>query len=251
MSYTYLQEQGEVSSAGCFSDIPQSVLLNLNLTAEKSYSNGNETESYPSSQSGMMSAPSTATRGEEKSMSSAGVFLAKTSQLQTQKAEVLMVSEVDYGVKCVELLAKYDQNTFLWKTAQCLLFEVESESLRILPKWGMTANGELWEVAIPKALCEETECGYLPATVASDGKHHGKEKWITNSRAKRKANGKSPPTEKITYAYYESGIQTKYFPEISEDVMHWPIGWTDLLPLEMGKMQLWQQQHGEFLEENK
>jgi len=82
MSYTYLQEQGEVSSVGCFSDIPQSVLLNLNLTAEKSYSNGNETESYQSSQSGMMSAPSTELRGGEKLMLCAGDSLAKTSQAQ-------------------------------------------------------------------------------------------------------------------------------------------------------------------------
>jgi hypothetical protein len=29
------------------------------------------------------------------------------------------------------------------------------------------------------------------------------------------------------------------------------MGQTDLLPLEMDKFQLWLQQHGEFLEENK
>lgn len=248
MSYTYLLEREEESSVASFSDIPLSVLSRLNLTAEKFYSKGSGMESSQSSQFGRMSPPSTELRGEEKSMSSAEDFLAKTFQSQTQKAEDWMVNEADYGVKCGELLAKYDHASSLWKTAQCLLFEEGLESLRILPNWGMTADGELWEVATPTVLCEETECGYLPATVASDGKHHGKEKWISNSRAKRKATGKSAPTEKITYAYYECGIPTKYFPEISEDVMHWPIGWTDLLPLEMGKMQLWLQQHGEFLE---
>lgn len=55
MSYTYLQEQGEVSSAASFSDIPLSVLLKLNLTPEKSYSKDNETESCHISQYGTTS----------------------------------------------------------------------------------------------------------------------------------------------------------------------------------------------------
>ncbi len=81
MSYTYLLEQGEESSAGCFSDIPQSVLSNLNLTAEKSYSKDNETASCQSSQSGMMSAPSTGNLGEEKSISFAEDSHAKICPL--------------------------------------------------------------------------------------------------------------------------------------------------------------------------
>lgn len=85
MSYTYLLEQGEESSAECFSDIPQSVLSNLNLTAEKSYSKDNETASCQSSQSGMMSQPSTASLGAEKSMSSAEDFLAQISQTEIKK----------------------------------------------------------------------------------------------------------------------------------------------------------------------
>lgn len=56
MSYTYLQEQGEESSAGSFSDIPQSVLSRLSLTAGKScFSNDSEMDTYPSSLSGMTS----------------------------------------------------------------------------------------------------------------------------------------------------------------------------------------------------
>lgn len=251
MSYTYLLEQGEESSAECFSDIPQSVLSRLNLTAEKSYSKDNETESCQNSQSGMMSQHSTANLGEEKSMSSAEDSLAKMLVSQIQKEKELKEAEVVFGLKCTELLARLCPNTFLLKTPQCSLLAEEQELLAILPRWGMIVDGVLWEVATPIVLCGEIESGYLPAAVASDGKHHGKEKWITNSRLKRKSLGKSPPTEKITYAYYEAGIPTKYFPEISEDVMNFPIGWTDLLPLEMHKFHLWLQQHGEFLEENK
>ena len=80
MSYTYLLEQGEEFSAASFLDIPQSVLSRLNLIAGKSCCKGSGTESCQSSQSGMMSPPSTELLGEGKLMSSAGGFLVKTSQ---------------------------------------------------------------------------------------------------------------------------------------------------------------------------
>jgi len=69
VSYTYLLEQGEESSAECFSDIPASVLSRLNLTAERSSCGGNEMESFPSSQSGMMCEPLTGNHGEGKLIS--------------------------------------------------------------------------------------------------------------------------------------------------------------------------------------
>jgi hypothetical protein len=77
--------QGEESSAASFSDIEQSVLLNLNLTADESYSKDNETESCQSSQSGTMSPPSTGSLGAEKSISFAEDSLAKTSQQQERE----------------------------------------------------------------------------------------------------------------------------------------------------------------------
>ena len=82
MSYTYLLEQGEEYSAASFSDIPPSVLLNLNLTAEKSCSKGSGTASCQSSQSGMMSPHLMELRGKERSMSSAEDSLARTFQVR-------------------------------------------------------------------------------------------------------------------------------------------------------------------------
>ena len=109
MSYTYLLEQGEEYSAASFSDIPPSVLLNLNLTADESYSKDNETESCQSSRSGTMSAPSTELLGAEKSMLFAEDSLAKTSQLLGKVME-LTEEEADSGQKWPESLAKYDPN---------------------------------------------------------------------------------------------------------------------------------------------
>ena len=105
MSYTYLQEQGEVSSVESFSDIPAYVLSRLNLTAEKSCCSANETESCQSSQSGTTCEHSTGNRGKEKSMSCAADFLAKTSALQeTEKG--CQEREVNCGQKWQESLPK-------------------------------------------------------------------------------------------------------------------------------------------------
>jgi hypothetical protein len=35
-------------------------------------------------------------------------------------------------------------------------------------------------------------------------------------------------------------------PNWVEWLMGWPIGWTDLKPLEMARFQEWQQQHGKY-----
>jgi hypothetical protein len=242
MSYTYLLEQGEESSAGCFSDIPQSVLSNLNLTAEKSYSKDNETESCPSSQSGMMSAPSTENLGEEKSMSSQGVFPVKTSQAQEEEPGS-QANEADYGQKWPESLAKFDPNTFSWRTHQCLLFEDLTECLAIFPRWGMMHDGELWEQLTQVRRTDEIVSGLWPTPNAQDHK-------AGMSQAKNRKQSSLPRTVSAIVGKTQSecgGLN----PDWVEWLMGWPIGWTDLKPLEMDKFHLWLQQHGEYLEENK
>ena len=234
------REQGEVSLAGCFSDIPQSALLNLNLTAEKSYSKDKEMESCQSSQSGMMSAPSTELRGEGKLMSSAGVFLVKTSQAQEEEPGS-QENEADFGEKWPESLAKYDPNTHSWRTHQCLLFEDLTECLAIFPRWGMMHDGELWELPMSAHLTEENESGYWPTPTC----HNAKEQ---DSPAEATRN---TPSLCHLARGGDKTLPRHLNPAWVEWLMGWPIGWTDLKPLEMDKCHSAQQQHSEYLEENK
>jgi len=234
MSYTFLQEQGEESSVECFSDIPQSVLSRLNLIAEESCSNGNETESCQSSQSGMMFAHSMESPGGEKWMSSAEDFLAKTYQLETPKEKELMEKEVDCGNSLPESLAKYDPSTSLWKTAQCLLFEDSEECLEIFPKWGIMLNGECWELATPQGITNDYESGLLqtyPTPTTRDFK---------GARGIAAQARKGNPMD--TLPNLVGGVP---HPLLSEWLLGWPLGWTDLKPLEMDKFQSWHQQHSE------
>jgi hypothetical protein len=163
MSYTYLQEQGEGSSAESFADIPQFVLSRLNLTAEKSYSKDNEMESYQSSQSGTMCKPSMETRGEEKLMLSAEDSHAKTYQQQEKEQELKDQDQV-CGSTWRESLVKFDLNTLSWKTHRCLWEEDLEPSSLTLPKWGMMRSGVLWERIMSPLHTEETESGLLLPT---------------------------------------------------------------------------------------
>ena len=159
MSYTYLLERGEESSAECFSDIPACVLSRLNLFAEESFSKDSETESCPSFQSGTMCEHSTANCGEVKSTSSAEDSPAKTSPAQ-ERARELTEQEAGSGLSSQESLAKYDPATRLWRTRQCSLFEGLGECLETFPKSGMMRHGVLWELTMSERLTSEKECGF-------------------------------------------------------------------------------------------
>jgi hypothetical protein len=234
MSYTFLQEQGEESSVECFSDIPQSVLLRLNLIADEFYSNGNETESCQSSQSGMMFAHSTGNLGEEKSKSFAEDSLAKTYQSETKTLKALMGIEADYGRSLPGSLAKYDRHTASWKTAQLSLLEGWDEFWEIWPKWGMMRNGECWERIPLVVFITEPDFGWLPTPVATD--------WKGGCSAIRKDTGKIR-MDLMRHYIKNTSKHTYPNPNFLEAVMVFPTGWTELKPLEMHKWREWLEIH--------
>lgn len=159
MSYTYLLESGEESSAECYSDIPASVLSRLSSTAEKSSCNASATESCQNSQYGMTCEPLTANRGGEKLTSSVEDSLAKT-YLAQERVRESTEREADSGLNLQESLAKYDPATHLWRTRQCSLFEDLGEYLETFPKSGTMRDGVLWERTMWERRTSEKECGF-------------------------------------------------------------------------------------------
>lgn len=227
MSYTYLQEQGEESLAESFSDIPASALSRLNLTAERSYSNGSEMESCQSFQFGTMSGPSTESHGAEKSISLPADSPARTlAALDQGRGSV--DREADYGASSLVSLAKFDPGTHSLRTLQTLLFEGCTESLLILPKWGWMRDGECFLLApLVPHICD-SECSFWPTPRAGGRDNCGG----SNARKKAQANG--------TY------IGRYPNPILQERLMAWPESWTDLEQLEMDKFQQWRLSHGGF-----
>jgi len=245
MSYTYLLEQGEESSAASFSDIPQCVLSRLNLIARKSCCKGSGMESFQSSQSGTMFAPSTELRGEEKSMLSAEDSLAKTYQAQ-EGGQELMGKEVVYGNKWLESLVKYDLDTHSWKTHRCLWSEVLPWLSVTLPKWGMMHRGELLERIMLEQTTTEKGYGFWPTPVASECR----DTWSKPASLAKLYKG-----DRVARFLCKSWLTSNSMaervtlnPSWQEERMMWPIGQSALKPLATDKFHLWLQQHGEFLE---
>ena len=231
MSYIYLQEQGEASSADCFSDISPFVLSRLNHTAEKSFCNDNGTESCRGFQSGTMYAPSTASRGEELQMLSAVDSHVKTSVVLEQEQD-LTENGLDCGEKWRGSFAKYNRDLSLWKIHQCSLFGDSDEFSETWPRWGSMHDGECFLLPTLEHCTSVNAFGYLP-TPRKSGQSRA-------FKAYKRKDYKGNLEEFIGLNGYEGWMN----PRFSELVMMWPVGWTDISPLETDKFQKWQKQHG-------
>ena len=168
-------------------------------------------------------------------MSCVGASPAKTS-VALGRAQDSAESEADCGVKWPESLAKYAPDSRSWRTHQCLLFEDLTECLETFPRWGMMHDGELWELAMSAHLIEENESGYWPTPLASDGN--------TDCQSERRRITPHMETEIKIRLGLLIQLNLVLHPWWIEMLMGWPIGWTDLKPLEMDKFRLWLLSHG-------
>ena len=189
--------------------------------------------------------------------------------------------EVQCGNTWRELLAKYNPDTALWKTAQCSLLEDLEQSLEIWPRWGLMRNGECYRQPMLVQIILEKESGLSqkinwPTPTCQDANKATK-KYRENHQNNLTAMVFNPhkmfPTP--TSRDYKGGYRTESLfrkdgksraldtlpnavldgkgtetvighlnPTWVEWLMGWPQGWTDLKPLEMDKSLYVQQQHG-------
>ena len=158
--------------------------------------------------------------------------LVRTCQSQDTGMD-WMESGLDFGERCPELLGKYDPNTHSWKTPQTSLIEDSIESLQTLPRWGMTVAGALWGLTPWVRPTKETECGLsekFPTPNAWDGRRGPLSKELYDKKTKQ--------ISLVTHIRHsaltpQNGGQLN--PTWVEWLMGWPLGWTDLKPLETDK----------------
>jgi hypothetical protein len=209
---------------------------------------------------GMMFKPLKENLGEELLMSFLGDFRAKTFQ-QPEKEKELMEAEVQCGNTWRELLAKYNPNTALWKTAQCSLLEDLEQSLETWPRWGSMRNGECFRQPMLVQITAEKEYGlseripnnldffHTPCTTGLDGGSNSRkalkkriEKMPTPLSSDYKGVQRMRENHQNDLAAVVGGPVN---PTFSEWLMGWPLEWTDLKPLEMDKSHFVQQQPGD------
>ena len=236
MSWHYLRVQEEESLQDICLGGELLQPLKSKITHAEFYCNGKLMDSYLDSLSGMISAHSMENLGEEKSMLFQVDSLAKICQ-QQEKVQDLMESDQDYGEKWQGSFAKYNPDTHSLRTPQCLLFEDSTEFCAILPKWGLMRDGELWEQQTLVQSTREIEFGLSPTPPPPDN-------WPTPTTPSGGGNcgGSGAYKNAIKNGTH---IPHSINPNLYEWLMGWPIGWTDLKPLAMGKWPFVPQQHGE------
>ena len=136
-------------------------------------------------------------------------FPARTCQ-SVERRKDLMENVPDFGLRCTELLARYDQEKSLWKTHQCLLFEDSTELLETFPKSGMTVDGQLWELMMSKHPSKGRESGLSDIEDQNEGGYSLKyptpvvhdEKGCQNPHILVRKDGKSRMDQLANFVVY-------------------------------------------------
>jgi hypothetical protein len=244
MSWLFSQVLVEEYLGDTSSDGEQSAPLNGNPTQQAYCAPDKMTDFSRLSRFGMTYKPLTESRGEDLLTLYLEDFRAKTSQ-QQEREMAWKESDQECGDTWRGWLAKYDHDTSLWKTPQCSLLGEEQESLEILPKWGMTVNGLLWELQTLEPTTSGTECGLWASPNARDWKDSGASQGNRKSpNLGTQVHWPTPVTDDIShrkhkYAQGGTALSTKVGGKLNptwvEWLMGWPLGWTDLRPLETDK----------------
>ena len=280
MSWLFSQALVEEYSGDTSSDGEQSAPLSGNPT-QLAYCAPDKMKAFSRlSQFGMMYRPLMGSRGEELLMSYLAAFHAKTSVPQGGGLE-LMGNDLECGQKWHASFTKYSPVTHSWKTHQCSLLGDLDEFLETWPQWGLMRGGECWEQRMLEQTIRGTESGskqqMFPTPVKSEG--HGSmafkltdavqasmgkdmpkmqknpqmwekfKNWPSpktrdwkDGRTEGTSNRQSPDLGKVVGQSKTTGSLN---PTWVEWLMGWPLGWTDLKPLEMDKSLSVQPQLGE------
>ncbi len=206
------------------SDGIPSALSKLIPTRDQSYSHGKGTEHCHAFRYGTMFEHLMGRPGVALSMSSAVDSLARISAVPGKNPESMGTNR-DFGKKWPESFAKFDPVSCSWKTRQTLLVGGLESFSETWPRWGMMQNGECWALDTLEPHTKGIESGLLPTPTA------------TNTKAVHKRTGGRPAR-----VYQEGGGQLN--PPWVEWLMGWPIGQTDLEPLETDRFRQWLDSHG-------
>ena len=291
MSWLFSQALVEEYLGESSLDGEQSALLNGKPTQQAYCALGKMTDFSRLSRFGMTYKPLTESRGQELLMLFREDFHAKTL-VQPVEAQELMENDQGCGQKWLASFVKYDHDSHLWRTHQCLLLGGLEEFSETWPQWGLMRDGECWEQQTLEQTIRGTEFGLsenkwatpttmdkLPpkseqallreATITRLGRSKpanlrdqvsNMHNWPTpTTRDYKGANGFETTKKKIAEGLRahmgqlpnavqhmeKKPIGGTLNPIFVEWLMGWPLGWTDLKPLETDKFHCAPQQHGE------
>ena len=231
MSFLFSRALVEEFLQGSCSDGARSALSSGNPTPQAFLSPDKMTDFSRPSRFGMTFAPLTDGLGEELLTWFLGASPARTFPLQ-EPVGGLMASGPDSGQKWRGSLAKYSPDSRSWKTAQRSLLGGLDEFSETWPRWGTTVAGELYLLPTPALHIDASASGLWPTPTASDNRDRGN---MSDPAIQRRIRlGKQVGLSMAVKSGPQAGSLN---PTWVEWLMGWPLGWTDLKPLETGKSQ--------------
>jgi len=215
---------------------------------------------------GMTYKPLTESRGEELLTLFRAAFPVRIFPL-LDEAQGLMEKVPQCGSTWRGWLAKFDPDSYSWKTAQCSFIEELGECLETFPASGMTRNGLLWEQmrserptkGIERGLWRTPDTGGGASGLLKKGQNHRKNGQPIQIRLVDQVNNPRLWPTPVARMYKDGGSPAEYArneiplaaqvggplnPEWVEWLMGWPQEWTDLKPLATDKFHKWSQQSG-------
>lgn len=142
---------------------------------------------------------------------------------------------VTCGLPRGTLFALFDQSTSYWRTLQgCLDLGTPQSSRLIWPRWATWGPAGAFQQQTWALTTNATVSGLLRTPMASDNRNRGN---VSNPSIQRRMRiGKQVSLSML--------FEGEMCPSCVEAMMGWPIGWSDLAPLETDKFRQWWQAHG-------
>lgn len=209
--------------------------LSVMPTQHKFWHKDKTIEPSDHSRFGLTSRVLTDAHGEALLMSYRAAFRARTLALPAP-SWVLRASEADSGLNSSGLWAKFDPDSYSLKTAQHSLLEDSIASSPTLPPSGLMLAGRIYQRPNLAPVTSATAPGSLPTPLKSWGRRGpGLSNNLDNLRC-------SLGITKECLAIVDA-VGWRWPASFVEWMMGWPLQWSALRPLEMGRFQSWQQRH--------
>ena len=217
------------------------------------------TDAWSRFPSGMKCAPLTDGRGADVLTWYLAAFPARTSAQQDEAPESA-ANGPDSGWKWRESSVKYDPDSRLWKTRQCLLLGDSEWFSEIWPRWGLMRDGECWELPMSARPSFARGSGLFPTIRSTDGERGGRGDLIQAIRGNPNSHYRMFPTPTVNDSKNNAApsqlernsqalnVQAggSLNPTWVEWLMGWPLGWTDCAASATDKFRQWRRSHGEL-----
>lgn len=234
------REEGCSRPSGCWAG-EQSGMSKTTSTASASSSSESRTGCSTTRPSGTTQGRLTGDPGVDAWIPSRRASRASRSAGQA-KATAQQTSETS-GRTPFASLEKCGPDGFYWKMCQGSFVTVMPDRFtEAWPKAGMMLDGIAYLLPRLDWTIGARGGGLLPTPTANDGPGY----YVTTQRlAQQRAKRVWGPSYWAVYGTVLHALKRGWAnPRFSEAMMGWPIGWTDLEPLGMGKFQEWLQQFG-------